>query len=85
MKKFNQLSEKKKIEISVCKKEGLSNRKIAKQLKHSESTIRYYFKNLSNTKCKKHVKEKKLTIRDVRNIVKTASQQRDNRNFSEKK
>ena len=39
MEKFNQLAEKEKIEILVCKREGWSNKKIAKQLKRSESTI----------------------------------------------
>ena len=76
MKKFNHLSEKEKVELSVCKREGWSNRKIAKQLKRSKLTIRYYLKNLNNSKFKKtRERKKKLTKRDVRNIVRTASQQ----------
>ena len=76
MKKFNHLSEKEKVELSVCKREGWSNRKIAKQLKRSKLTIRYYLKNLNNSKFKKtRERKKKLTKRDVRNIVRIASQQ----------
>ena len=68
MKKFNQLSGKEKLELSVCKREGWSNRKISKKLKCSESTIRYYLKNLNYSKFKKtRGRKKKLTKRDVRN------------------
>ena len=59
MEKFNQLSEKEKVEFSVCKREGWSNKKITKQLKRLKSTIRYYLKNLNNTKFKKTRERKK--------------------------
>ena len=53
IKKHNQLSVKEKVELSVCKRKSCSNRKIAKQLKRSESTRRYYLKNLNNSKFQK--------------------------------
>ena len=75
MKKFNQLSDKEKVELSVRKRESWSKRKIAKQLKRSESTKRYFLKSLNNLKFKKTRGRKKEWIkRDVRNIVRTASQ-----------
>lgn len=74
MPKAKELSEEEKIEILAYKTAGWSNRRIAKHIGRSESAVRYFLKDPNgDTPKKQRGRKTKLSERDVRHIVQTAS------------
>lgn len=68
------LTEREKGQIEAFSQEGLSQREIARRLKRSPKVIQNFLKNPNNYASKKdHGRHKKLSKRQERHVVRTAS------------